>query len=77
MKAQFTKIVQRLREALDGVATTGAPLAASSSGTPRQRAVRLIAIGGLAAAAYALYAHPPMQSIDRGEIGVRLNQFTG
>ena len=77
MKAQFTKIVQRLCEALSGVATADAPLAISSSGAPRQRAVRLIAIGGLAVAAYVLYAHPPVQSIDRGEIGVRLNHFTG
>ena len=37
----------------------------------------LIALGVLAAGGYALYAHPPMQSIARGEMGMRLNQLTG
>ncbi|MDR7305803.1 SPFH domain-containing protein [Rhodoferax saidenbachensis] len=37
----------------------------------------VIALGLLAAGGYALYAHPPMQSIGRGEVGMRLNQLTG
>ena len=37
----------------------------------------LIALGLLAAGGYAIYTHPPMQSIGRGEIGMRLNQLTG
>lgn len=37
----------------------------------------LIAMGLLAAGGYAIYTHPPMQSIARGEMGMRLNQLTG
>ncbi len=31
----------------------------------------------LAAAAYALYRHPPLQSVGRGELGIRANGLTG
>lgn len=31
----------------------------------------------LAAAAYALYRHPPVQSVGRGELGIRANALTG
>jgi regulator of protease activity HflC (stomatin/prohibitin superfamily) len=37
----------------------------------------LIALGLLAATGYAIYTHPPMQSITRGEVGMRMNQLTG
>lgn len=35
-------------------------------------ALSLVGLGG-----YALYSHPPMQGVERGEIGVRINQLTG
>lgn len=35
-------------------------------------AVAVIGLGG-----YALYQHPPMQSVERGEVAVRINQLTG
>jgi regulator of protease activity HflC (stomatin/prohibitin superfamily) len=34
-------------------------------------------LGLISAATYAVYTHPPVQKIGRGEIGVRINQFTG
>lgn len=37
----------------------------------------VITLGLLAAGGYTVYANPPMQSIGRGEVGMRLNQFTG
>lgn len=37
----------------------------------------LIALGVVAISGYALYSNPPMQSVDRGEVGIRLNQLTG
>jgi regulator of protease activity HflC (stomatin/prohibitin superfamily) len=37
----------------------------------------LIALGLLAAGGYAIYNHPPMQSLGRGEVGMRTNQLTG
>lgn len=36
-----------------------------------------VVLGGLAAAGYALFAHPPMEQIGRQEIGLRVNQWTG
>src|SRR5438477_9185716 len=38
---------------------------------------RLIALSALAIAGYALYSHPPFQTIGRSEIGIRLNRMTG
>jgi len=37
----------------------------------------LIALGIVGAAGYFMYRHPPMQSVGRGEVGVRVNQLTG
>src|SRR5476651_1819422 len=37
----------------------------------------LIAIAVVAGTGYAIYNHPPMQSINRGELGVRENLLTG
>lgn len=39
--------------------------------------VALVVIAVLAAAAYALYRHPPLKSIARGELGIRANHLTG
>jgi len=43
---------------------------------PRFRG-RIIAISLLAFGIYGLYSKPPMQSVGRGEVGMRLNQLTG
>jgi regulator of protease activity HflC (stomatin/prohibitin superfamily) len=77
MKPQVTQIVQNLREALSGAASGIAPLATRCGSALRHRGVGLLALGVLVGTVYSLYIHPPMQSISRGEIGVRLNQFTG
>lgn len=37
----------------------------------------LIALAIAAIGAYAVYNHPPMQSVERGEVGLRINQLTG
>lgn len=37
----------------------------------------IIALGIAAIGAYAVYSHPPMQSVGRGEVGLRINQLTG
>lgn len=37
----------------------------------------LILLGLLVAGGYALYTHPPMQTVNRGEVGLRINQWTG
>ncbi len=45
-----------------------------STYTPKGAVVALALIG---AAAWALYAHPPFRTIERGAIGVRANRLTG
>ena len=55
-----------------GVGTQAGKVTASLPGR-----TTVITLGLLAAGGYAVYAHPPMQSIGRGEVGMRLNQFTG
>ncbi|MEP7096800.1 MAG: prohibitin family protein, partial [Dokdonella sp.] len=38
---------------------------------------KIIIMGVVACAAYAVYKHPPVQSVGRQEVGVRLNRLTG
>jgi hypothetical protein len=77
MKPQVTKIVQTLRNTLGSTTAGVASLAARCGRALRHRGVGLLALGVLAAAGYAVYVHPPVQSVGRGEVGIRLNQFTG
>jgi regulator of protease activity HflC (stomatin/prohibitin superfamily) len=39
--------------------------------------VLIIALALFLAAGYAMYKHPPVKSVARGELGLRLNRFTG
>ena len=39
--------------------------------------VFIVAVAVFAAAGYALYRHPPIKAVARGEIGIRLNRLTG
>jgi len=39
--------------------------------------VTLAALALLVAAGYAMYQHPPIKTVARGELGVRYNRFTG
>src|SRR4051812_21400789 len=42
----------------------------------RKSTPALIALAVVAAGAYALYSHPPVQAVRKGELGVRINRFT-
>lgn len=37
----------------------------------------LIVLAALAGAAYLVFKHPPMQTVERGEVGIRVNQISG
>lgn len=37
----------------------------------------LLVIGAVGAVGYGLYQHPPVKSIERGDVGIRVNQLTG
>jgi regulator of protease activity HflC (stomatin/prohibitin superfamily) len=38
---------------------------------------KIIVLGALAAGGYALYKHPPVENVERREVGIRLNRLTG
>ena len=74
MSERLDRIAETLRNASSRI---GSHLGHQVSHTlPRFRG-RIIAVSLLAFAAYGLYSKPPMQSIGRGEIGIRVNQLTG
>lgn len=58
------------------VRVPGAAIVASQ-GFLRRNATRLIVLAAIGGAAYAVYKNPPVQNVERGEVGVRINQLTG
>ena len=85
-------MLQRLKEVFgsvhDWLAVRAARLAGAAGSAARAGAGRtlpaldrgkrgLVALGVLGVAGYALYTHPPMVSVGRGEMGVRENRLTG
>ena len=85
-------MLERLKDLIeairDGFASRAAESEGGSPGIARRGAERVLS--GLAAAraaiivaavlgatGYLLYRHPPMQSVGRGEIGIRTNRLTG
>jgi regulator of protease activity HflC (stomatin/prohibitin superfamily) len=77
MKERFLDMFDSLRESVGNLAGhTGR--AAGQLGRGVHGARRgIIALSIASIGAYALYNHPPMQSVTRGEAGVRINQLTG
>jgi regulator of protease activity HflC (stomatin/prohibitin superfamily) len=59
--------------------SSGAAGSAAASMAPRLAGARgaLLALGVLAAAGYLLYSNPPVATIGRGEVGLRVNRLTG
>jgi len=73
--------MQRLRELLTAagrfVGRSCAGLAAALAGAISGARVLIVAIILVAAAGYALYRHPPIKTVARGELGIRLNRLNG
>ena len=78
-------LIQSIR---DRVARPAAGFGGTAASAARTGAIRtlsgiagakgfLISLVVLGITGYALYRHPPMQNVGRGEIGVRVNQLTG
>ncbi len=81
MSDRVKGIVEHIRVSLGKLATGAGAL---SQQLPRRAPrflpvspVGIIALSLLAIGGYSAYKHPPMQSVGRGEIGMRLNQLTG
>lgn len=77
MSDRVKNIVQNVRNSLGHLAGGAGSLSQNVAGhLPRFRG-RIIALSLLAIGGYAIHTHPPMQSVGRGEIGMRVNQLTG
>lgn len=77
MSDRIKNIVQNVRSSLGHLAGGAGSVSQNVVGRlPRFRG-RIIALSLLAIGGYAIYTHPPMQSVARGEVGMRLNQLTG
>ncbi len=78
-------LVQSIRDRLAGPVAGFGGMAANAARNGAARTLSgiigargaLIFLGVIGVTGYALYRHPPMQNVGRGEIGVRVNQLTG
>jgi len=81
MSERIREAFENLREAMGrfagGAGRNGSRLAGQAASGLHRARVGIIALSIAGIGAYALYKHPPLQSVERGEIGVRVNQFTG
>ncbi|HTJ96026.1 MAG TPA: SPFH domain-containing protein, partial [Rhodocyclaceae bacterium] len=83
LKVISEKIRNLFRKSAPGFATEfeDTEMQAPQYGMPRidlKPYVRpLLIIGVVGAAGYGIYKHPPLQSVARGDVGVRINQLTG
>jgi len=85
MLQRLKNLIHSIREAYAGPAAELGGAAASAARNGAARAASriagakgaLLALGALGAAGYLVYSHPPMQSVGRGEVGVRANRLTG
>ncbi|MBT9520512.1 MAG: prohibitin family protein [Dechloromonas sp.] len=77
MKERFLDMFDSLRESVGNLAGhTGRAAGQLGRGVHgARRSIIALSIAGIGA--YALYNNPPMQSVTRGEAGVRINQLTG
>jgi regulator of protease activity HflC (stomatin/prohibitin superfamily) len=85
MLQRLKGLVQSMRERFGAPAAEYGGLAADAASNGARRTLAgvagskavVIVLGVTALTAYALYRNPPMQSVGRGEIGVRVNQMNG
>ncbi|QDQ26997.1 prohibitin family protein [Chitinimonas arctica] len=77
MSDRAKRIVEALQISLGKLALGTAIASRRMAGGLQGNRRTLIALGLAAIGGYALYTHPPMQTVGRGEIGIRLNQLTG
>jgi regulator of protease activity HflC (stomatin/prohibitin superfamily) len=68
------RLAARLRGAVRGAARNGMQPAFSRIAAARGLLVLWLVLGVVG---YALYRHPPLKTVARGELGIRANRFTG
>ena len=77
IRQSIVSATSKLRKPLAATPKVAASAGAFGSSFVRRNSTKLIILSVMSAAGYALYSHPPVQNIERGEVGVRINQFTG
>lgn len=77
MSERFRNIVEHLRHTLGKLASGAGSTAGRLAGRAHGAKMSVIALSIAGLGAYTLYTHPPMQSVGRGEAGVRVNLLTG
>ena len=81
MLHRLKDVLRSIRDRVAGLA--GWPAHVAGNGAARALSAMhgarglLVGLSVLGAAGYALYTHPPMANIGRGEVGVRTNRLTG
>lgn len=77
MSEKVNTIMQRLSDMLVGAASASRPVFIHTASFVKRTWIRLIALGAITYAGYSVYAHPPIENVARGEVGVRINRFSG
>lgn len=77
MNTRLTTLHTALKNAFANLAKGVGNAARRSAAGLRRSSTVLVMAGAVAAAGYALWQNPPVQTIARGEVGVRTNQLTG
>jgi len=77
MSPRLNAVVQAIRNAFIASATRLRSAAASTADGVARRRTLLVATAALGVLAFAAVRHPPVQTVERGELAVRSNQLTG
>lgn len=77
IKSAINSISNAISNALRNLSTGAGQGLRAGGDSLRSRQKSLLTLALLGAAGYALYTHPPVQQVARGEVGIRLNQLAG
>lgn len=77
MSERINELVENLRDAFGRAAGGAARVSGQAAGHVHRARYGVLALAIAGIGTYAVYSHPPMKSIDRGEMGLRVNQLTG
>jgi regulator of protease activity HflC (stomatin/prohibitin superfamily) len=77
MNTRLTALQTALKNAFAHTARGLGHVSRSTAASLQRSSTALVMFGAVAAAGYGLWQHPPLQTVARGELGVRTNQLTG
>jgi len=77
MSERLNNIVENIRYSLGKLGSRAGAAAGQLAERAHGARLGIIALSIAGIGGYALYNHPPMQSVGRGEVALRINQLTG